>query len=468
MNARHSAYRVLSRVEREGAYSNLALMAELAKARTQQPRKTEKSANSTPTFEADRRLTTELVYGVLRNYRYLDAWLAYASGRPIAKIDPAVKRVLQLALYQLLHLDRIPAHAVLAEAGKLTGQVGRKHAVGFVNAVLHRVLRERQANHQPPEPTDPVDRLALRYSIPDWLMARWYDTIKKETADPGRQLEKLTELAEQTNQSAPLVLCPNRQRVTAQALIERLKNSGMEASIGKWIPDAVVVERGGFHAIEPLLEEGLCHVMDEAAQLVTALLDPQPGERILDCCAAPGGKTLDIASRVGPTGQVLAVDVAPKRLGLLEQQAKRHGFEWVDTLNGDAGRPLKGLAPNSFDRVLVDAPCSALGTIRRHPEMRWRRKPEEIPDLAKQARTIVENALQYVKPNGVLVFSVCTTTSEEGIEQLRHVIDKTAWTCELVPTIPQALYKENGTLRWFDTQGHAPLDGFFAFRLRSL
>ncbi len=459
MNARRIAYNVLTRVERDQAYSNLALMHELSRQRPAAEKERE-------TQEADRRLATELVYGVLRHRRLLDVWIRHLSSRPDKSIDPVARQVLRLSLYQLLKLDRIPQHAVLNEAGSLLRQLQRGHAVGFVNALLRRCLRELKEERGPEFPPDAAGRLAIEHSIPNWLVQRLLQDPEIRCDDKKKQVGRLTERLERFNRPAPLSVCVNTTRMDVAKLIACIEEQGGEAQPGEWSADAVTVTRGGIGVLLPLLEQGLCHVADEASQLVARLLDAQPEERILDCCAAPGGKTLMAASAVGPDGSVLAVDLSEAKLKLLSEQAARHGFTHIQTFAADMSQPQPSLEAGSFDRVLVDAPCTALGVIRRHPEIRWRREAKDVRGMAALARTIAEHALRYVKPGGVLVFSVCTHTDEEGPQQLRHLQQLSGWNCERSDSIDAGLWNREENLCWFDTRRAPELDGFFAFRLR--
>lgn len=452
LDARLAALRVLDLVERKGAYSNLALNAGLDAF----PRAS----------DADRRLAAELVYGVLRNLRLLDHWIAHLSDRKRKKIESNIRLVLRISLYQLLFLDRIPPHAVLNEAGRLLKKSGRVKAVGFSNAVLRRFLRERDSGKGPDLPDDPLRRVALSASIPDWLMDRWADEERERTDDPEKLVGRLRERAEKMNSPSPLALRPNPLRVDADELIGRLEMSRASAVRGEYAPESVIVTSGGFGPVAPLVGAGFCHVMDEAAQLVGQLLSAKPGERVLDLCAAPGGKSLMAAGMTGASGEVVSVDSSGKRLSLLIKQAEAHGYSWLRTMMADAAVPIDGLEKSSFDRVLVDAPCSSLGVIRRHPEIRWRRRSADIATMAETARLIAENALEYVKPGGIFVFAVCTTTKEEGRDQLDYLVEKTGWQSEKISSAYQSLWGSVRELFWLDTSRVKNLDGFFSFRLR--
>lgn len=455
MSARLSAMHVLSRVERDQAYSNLALMAEINRYEMPDP---------------DRRLCTELVYGVLRNRSLLDFHIAHLAKRPLSRLDPAVSHTLRLALYQLLFLDRVPVHAVLSETGKLLKKIKRPHAVSFANATLRRYLRESKEGLGPQWPADAFKRLAIEQSIPDWLMDRWREELGGPEVEFKSLIGALASRAEMVNRPSPITLAPNPQRIEAQTLAAWFDQHGVDTRPGDYATQAVVTHGRGFAAAAEAMSLGLCHVMDEAAQLVGLLLDPQPGERVIDLCAAPGGKSLFIAGRITAEGRLLSVDISEGKLGLLKKQAERHGFSNIETRCADASQPIEGLEAGSFDRVLVDAPCSALGLIRRHPEIRWRRKADDIAPMAEKAYAIAMAGIRYLKPGGKLVFSVCTPTPEEGPQQLARLQRDSGMKAETHPAIHKGLWKEaddSPALPYMDTSGCPDLDGFCAFRLKS-
>ena len=451
MNARLCAHAVLSRVERNRAYSNLALMHEL---------------NKDPDADiADKRLATELVYGSLRYQRFLDHWIVYLANRPIKKIDPAVLHVLRLSLYQLLVLDRIPQHAVLSESGKLLRKISRKHAVGFVNALLRRTLRELKEDKGPDFPEDELESMSIEQSLPLWLLKRWVREFSLEGELDKKSIVKLFERAEQINRPAPLTLLPNRQKLMQHQLVEKLEQLGAECILGDYADQAVTVSKGGIGVIAPLVEKGLCTVMDEAAQLVGELLDPQPGERILDLCAAPGGKSIYSAAYTGESGEVVSVDISENKLVLLSRQAKAHSYSWIKTMEADSTEYVKEFEEKPFDKVLLDAPCTALGIIRRHPEIRWNRKESDIQEMSEKARDILDNAVRYVKPGGSLVFSVCTTTVEEGLQQLEYVSSLDGFKTAKPETIEPSLWLQHKDMNYIDTSKVPTMDGFIAFRV---
>lgn len=377
------AARLLARVERGGFADRLL-----------------EAALPTVADPRDRAFLTELVYGTLRWQGRLDHVLSAFAKRPLRTLHPEVRAALRLAAYQVLFLDRVPAHAAVDEAVAHVKRVVPA-AAGFANALLRRVAVEGRAV---PLPEDPTLRLAVETSHPTWLVER---VVREHGAAEARR-RLLAETA-----PAPLVL---RAREDPDALIARLAEAGVAARRGRMAPRAVVIEAGGLPpggvAALPGFAEGAFAVQDEASQLVAYLLAPEPGARVLDPCAAPGGKTAHLADLVGPAGRVLALDADAARLGRVRETVARLGLgDRVTVAVHDATRPVAG---GPFDAVLVDAPCSGLGVVRRNPDILWRRRPEEIPALAEGQRRILDAVAGAVAPGGRLVYAVCTTTVEEG------------------------------------------------------
>jgi 16S rRNA (cytosine967-C5)-methyltransferase len=339
--------------------------------------------------------------------------LQHFARRPLRTLHPEVRATLRVAAYQLLVLDRVPAHAAVAEAVTHVKRLVPA-AAGFANALLRRVAAEGRAVPLPDPSADPVLHLAVATSHPAWLVARELAAHGFEEA--RRRLS--ADLA-----PAPLVL---RARPPGgdgrDRLIARLVEAGIPCRAGVAAPDAVVVEPGtvppGGVAALPGFAEGAFAVQDEASQLVALLLEPAAGARVLDACAAPGGKTGHLADLVGPAGQVVALDVGEARLARLREAVARLGIEArVVVASHDATTPLPpppSPIAGPYDAVLIDAPCSGLGVLRRNPDILWRRRPEDIPALAARQRAILEAVAPAVRPGGRLAYSVCTTTEEEG------------------------------------------------------
>jgi len=407
---------------------------------------------------ADSALATRLVYGTLAWQGRLDHHLAGLVRSPLARLEPAVHAALRLGLYQLLFLERVPAYAAVDSSVRLVGRA-RRAAVGLVNAVLRRAAAAgRDGLPLPDAAADPLGRMAVEWSHPRWLVERWARDF---------ETDELVRLLESDNVRGPVSIRANRLRTTRDALRAELAAAGAEAIDGEWAADALVVRRGAARLrATPAWRAGRFAFQGEASQLVAPLLAPAPGARVLDACAAPGGKTAHLAALVGG-GSVVALDVRPAGASRILGEARRLGADAVRALVADARRPpLAG----RFDAVLVDAPCSGLGTLRRHPEVRWRRGPEDITRLAALQREILDGVAPLVRPGGTLVYAVCTLMEEENEDVIRGFL--AAWPRFAVDDpsrgvegrVREALTGD-GFLRTLPHRDD--LDGFFVARLRA-
>jgi len=439
------AIRVVERVQRAGAYADLALHHALVQSRIP---------------AADRALATELVYGTLRWRGRLDYLIAQALDRDISKLEPLVTSALRVGAYQLFFSDRIPANAAVDEAVRCVRAMGLERATGLVNAVLRRLARDGDTIEFPSLDTDPLDYLVHGGSLPLWLAERWLDEFGAEEA---------AELAKSLNEPAPMTIRVNRTKTTREALLPDLLRRFPEAALCRYAPDGIILGRKGDAGQDPTFLSGQISVQDQASQLVVHLLDPQPGERVLDTCAAPGTKTAAIAERPAGEGHVLALDRHPRRLQLVGRGMRRLEVGGVATLARDATKPLDDLeAPDGpFDRILVDAPCSGLGALRRNPDARWRIRPEDLESLAKVQRAILESAAEVLRPGGSLVYSTCTITKEENESVIQgFMATRPGWQIapkKSAPAVMQELIDDDGFLRVFPHRHD--MDAFFAVRL---
>jgi 16S rRNA (cytosine967-C5)-methyltransferase len=385
--ARRAAFEILRRVEQDGAYSS-ALLARL---------------DETMRVD-DRALCHELVLGVLRRQLWLDRVIEHFANRGVDGLDLPVKLALRLGIYQLRFLGRIPASAAVNESVNLVRVAGVKSAAGFVNAVLRRATREPDYDPAAGR-ADPVERIAVQTSHPRWLISRWADSLGFKEAEG---------LARANNEPAPVAL-----RLTAKALAtsdaqhvtEQLKSSGARLTTSRIAPGAWRVAGGG-RSLRELASEGLIYLQDEASQLVAYLLGAQPNDRVLDVCAAPGSKTTHIAV-LTPRATIVAGDLYPHRLSTLNELAAQQGVRGIQTVAYDATQALP-FANASFERVLVDAPCSGTGTLRHNPEIRWRIKSSDIEELAGKQSRIIANAAAVVNAGGRLVYSTCALEADEN------------------------------------------------------
>ncbi len=348
----------------------------------------------------ERAQVTDLVYSTLRQQRRLDDLIARASNRRIAKLDPPVRAVLRLGAQQLV--SGVPAHAAVGE----TVNAAPTRARGYVNGVLRSLTRLG-----PPWPEPESEAVALSY--PDWLVERLTDDLGAEDAHAALVAG---------NERGALTLRPNRRKTDATTLEAELVAGGAEVQRGALVPDALIVRAAGDPATLPAVAKGRATPQDQGSQAVVACVDPQPGDRVLDVAAAPGGKATAIAELVGSKGRVLAADTQAGRLRLVGQAARRLKLSTIDLVVAD-GRFLP-TREASWDRVLVDAPCSGLGVLRRRPEARWRIEAETIPVLADLQVELVLAAAGAVRPDGVLVYAVCTLTKAETSEVGERVLER--------------------------------------------
>ncbi|HXV22156.1 MAG TPA: 16S rRNA (cytosine(967)-C(5))-methyltransferase RsmB [Desulfuromonadales bacterium] len=444
IDPRQLAFDILNRVE-AGAFSDLALDAVLVREREMDPR--------------DRGLLTELVYGVLRQRGPLDFVLARFCSQPLAKVEPKVLNLLRLGAYQLLFLDRVPAPAAVDETVEAARRAGLARATGFINGILRSLLRARDGKALPDPAGDPLSYLEHALSLPGWLASRWL-------AELGR--EEAFALADALRQPAPFALRVNTLRTDREAFLEGLARTGFEAVPTSFAPEGVIVAGRGAKRL-PGADEGWFQVQDEASMLIPHLLAPLAGERILDACAAPGGKTTEIAALTEGRARILALDIHPKRVALIAAGARRLHSSGIETRCWDLTAPPEFLPPGSFDRVLVDAPCSGLGVLRRNPEIRWRRTEAEIRQMATLQQTILRNVAGLVRPGGVLLYSLCTLTPEETEGVVAAFLDgHPEFVREDLRTIfPEwlELFDDQGALRTFPHR-HGGMDAFFAVRFR--
>jgi 16S rRNA (cytosine967-C5)-methyltransferase len=394
--ARAIAARVLERVARADAFADVALEHELLRRRLP-PR--------------DAALATELVFGTLRWQRYLDWLLVPHSRRALEAVEVLALVVLRLTAYQVRFLERIPAFAAVSDAVTLVRQARKPGLDGFVNAVLRSFTRQRLERALP---ADPVEALAVRLSHPSWLAARW---VARYGASDAAALMRAM------NERPPVTIRTNTLRTTRDALADRLRREeGLEARPTPWAPDGLTLSHGGAPSAWRAFGDGHLVVQDEASMLVSLLVAPAPGETVADACAAPGTKTTHLAQLMDNRGRIVAFDREPARLALVREATARLGVTIVDTVEG-AVEESSAAFRATCDAVLVDAPCSNLGVLRRHPEAKWRRAPEELPENTNRQREILGAAAGMVKPGGRLVYATCSLEPEENDEVSAAFVD---------------------------------------------
>lgn len=441
-NPRQAACETLLRIRKEGGFADRLIDIELSSGALSGP---------------DRGLYAELVFGVLRRQGTLDHILLQLLEKPMVELDPQALVILRIGLYQLTCLDRIPESAAVNESVNLAKEI-TPGTSGLINAVLRNYLRRRDTISFPDITTNPVAAIAARHSQPEWLVEQWLDQLGAAEA----QL-----LAEASSQQPPLTLRVNTLRSSREELLQKFKVHGIEATPCSFSPDGIAV--AGRHIISTLpgFEAGLFAVQDEASQIASLLLGAAPGERIWDACAAPGGKCCHIAQQMDDRGELIATDISRSKLTLVQDNLRRLGISSATTAVADLHQP-DTFPDGSFDRILLDAPCSGLGVIRRNPEAKWRLFSGDITRLAAVQKTLLKNAASRLKPGGTLLYSTCSTSEAENelvvedfllhhpgfvLENLKELFP--AWS-ELI-----AFY---GMFRvWPHRHG---MDGFFAARIK--
>jgi 16S rRNA (cytosine967-C5)-methyltransferase len=427
----------------------------------------------------ERAFTVELTYGVLRRLATIDWRLEPVLDKPLPRLPVAVQMVLRLGAYQLLFLDRIPQSAAVNESVNLAkafaGTVGRDWS-GFVNAVLRALLRHPPQSW-PSMDLDAAQAFAVRYSVPSWISRRWINRLGVAPAEVA---------CEGVSVAPPLTLRVNQLITTRDALLDTFAQVSIVAKPTSVSPFGIVLHEGGSVPLLPGFNEGAFYVEDEAAQLVPPLLDPQPGDIVLDACAAPGGKSTHLAALIHNKGIIYAVDRKETRLDVMRSNCRRLGVQAVVPIVGDIRQPLEWVpmietarppsekasaGEPSIDRILVDAPCSGLGVLRRHPEAKWRIREQALPRHQALQCQILEAVAPRLRPGGVLVYSTCSTEPEENEEVIErfcraHAEFKRESVVPWLPPTAQGFVTEHGAL---STVGNRfSMDGFYAARLRKM
>lgn len=437
---RRTAFDILLHVEQERLFADVLLDKALTKGNLHGP---------------DRGLLTELVYGTLRRQGTLDHVIRQFSSRSPEKLEMRIRILLRLGIYQLLYLDRVPTFAAVNETVQLAKRIV-PHAGGFINAILRRTDRERDAIAWPDPKLDLAGHIAAVHSHPRWLVESWIEQVGREDAE---------RLACAMSEPPPLTLRVNTLRIDRAGLLGLFTEHGISAEATRFAPHGITVTPSRPIAELPGFAEGLFTVQDESSQLAVRLLAPRPGEAILDLCAAPGGKATYLAQLMENRGTVLACDSAANKLPRIRETAERLGLSCISTQALDA---TKAPPAGHFDRILVDAPCSALGVIRRNPEGKWRITPADIITLAAIQKRILHNAALAVRPGGFLLYSTCSTSTAEDEDVVDDFLSENREFVlengrELHPEWGD-LFTERGMLRsWPPRHG---MDGFFAALLR--
>ncbi|RZB37126.1 MAG: 16S rRNA (cytosine967-C5)-methyltransferase [Desulfobacteraceae bacterium Eth-SRB2] len=411
----------------------------------------------------DRALLQALVFGVLRWRGRLDWIIDYFSKTRLNKIDPKVLNILRLGLFQIIYLDRIPVSAAVNTSVEMTKAVAAPWVVGYVNGLLRNAVREYRHVAFPEVDKDPAKALATKKSFPKWLIKRWLDRFG---------LKETGLLCDAINTIPPITVRCNTLKTRREKLVKALEGYAEKIEITNYAPDGVFFFNPKISIPEiEAFEYGLFQVQDEAAQLVTLVLNPQPGETILDACSGLGGKTGHIAQIMKNRGRLVAMDKDENKLLRLESEMHRLGVSIVTTCIHDLSTPLNRKDFGKFDRILLDAPCSGLGVLRRNPDTKWRASQQNPAYCQKKQSLFLDNLAHLVKPPGVLVYAVCSMEPEENESVIKDFLNKHAqFAIEKRPTgLPfdaRSLVMGNGYLKTFPHLNN--MDGFFSVCLKRI
>lgn len=443
--ARETALKALYETDIKGAYSNLALKKLLADRQ----------------FDSrDRAFITELVYGTVTRKLTLDWVISRFSKIQLKKLSHWVLQILRLGAYQILFLDRIPPSAACNTSVDLAKKYARQSA-GFVNAVLRSIVRNKdEISFEDIGASTVAGKLSIKYSFPEYLAEEWITAFGEDFTE-----ELLESLLERPNFSVRI----NTLKTSRDALIEDLNKNGVEAMPGRFLDEALYLENVSDISSMDVFVDGKIIVQDESSMLVTKVLDPKPGEKILDVCAAPGGKTTHMGQVMENRGHIDAWDIHDHKIALINENAKRLGIEIVEASQRDAIQ-LWDEGRDMYDRVLVDAPCSGTGIIRRKPDIKWKRKKDDFGSLVEIQKKILYNSSRYVKPGGVLVYSTCSLDVRENEHIVAAFLSENSdfKTESLEDYLPQALKMKEGInegiLRLYPHVDGT--DGFFIARMK--
>jgi 16S rRNA (cytosine967-C5)-methyltransferase len=449
--AREAALTILVRVETSGAYSNLQI---------------NKTLQEAELSRSDAALATELVYGTISRQATLDYWLDRFVAKGVGKLQGWVHQLLRLSAYQLLYLDRIPTHAAVNEAVEIAKRRGHGGIAGMVNGVLRSIDRNR-AELKPEliSLPDKAQTIALRHSYPLWLVEKW-------SAQFG--IEATEAMCASGNEAPHAGIRVNPLSATLEEVLAELKEAGLEGETSPLTPSGIAVRGGGNLTELAGYAGGRWSLQDESSMLVAEVAAPESGMKVLDCCAAPGGKSSHLAELMGGKGKVWANDLHAHKRKIIAAQTERLKLRNVEATTGDALKLSEVFAPASMDAVLLDAPCSGFGVIRRKPEIKWTKTAGDVADISAIQRSLLDAVCDLVKPGGTFVYSTCTMLREENEDQIQRFLSDhphfeldANWPKPLLERLTAAgLIDEsfNGQLQLLPQ--HFGSDGFFIARMK--
>lgn len=440
---REIALKILYDINEKGAYSNISI---------------NKYLEGYELRDLDKAFITELVYGTVKWRLSIDWIIQQFSSIKLKKLSPWILNILRLGVYQLFYTDKIPQSAACNESVNLAKRYGHSASSRFVNGVLRNIARNKENIKYPDDKMEEVLSLAVRHSHPEWMVRNWLERFGREFTG---------ELLTANNGLPDFSIRVNTLKTTRDELKNKLKDAGLEVLDGKYMEDALIIRNpSSISKLKPF-HDGLFQVQDESSMLVGRVLDPKPGELVVDVCSAPGGKATHIAQLMRDSGCVIARDIHEHKLKLIEDAVRRLELKTVKTELFDATFIDENLVAKA-DRVLVDAPCSGLGIIRRKPDIKWAKESADKKEIINLQTKILSMASKYVKPGGVLVYSTCTIEPEEneGVVKKFIAANNDFETVDISPLLPDKLQKSsasNGYIQLYpNTDG---IDGFFMAKM---
>ncbi|MEY8415696.1 16S rRNA (cytosine(967)-C(5))-methyltransferase RsmB [Tissierella praeacuta] len=397
LSGREIALNILDDIFNNGAFSNIAINSNLD----------EGLSNKEEGF------IREIVYGVLENDIYLDYIISRASKIKLKKIHPIILIILKIGIYQIIFMDRIPISAAVNESVNLAKKHGHKGTIGFVNGMLRNISRNKD-EFMKVEVKDKIDYISIKYSHPKWMVKRWIKEFGEEFTE---------RLCRENNKSPKLNIRVNTLKTSKEKLKEKLINYGFIVKDTKYANDSLIVENPIRITETSEFKMGHFIIQDESSALVGQIMDPEPGSTIIDCCSAPGGKATHLAQIMNNKGRILSQDIYEHKLKLIEENAKRLGINIIETSISDGTKRDDSLV-NLADYLLLDAPCSGLGLIRRKPDIKINRKEEDIAELVELQYTILNNVKDYLKIGGILIYSTCTIEKDENINMMNKFLEE--------------------------------------------
>ncbi|MBR6700745.1 MAG: 16S rRNA (cytosine(967)-C(5))-methyltransferase RsmB [Firmicutes bacterium] len=424
---REAALEILNNIEKNNAFSNIAINESIKKR-----------------DRVDGAFVRQLVYGVLENKIYLDYYISKFLNSPIEKVKTNSLNLLRIAVYQILFMDSVPDYAAVNESVEIAKKTSKGQAP-FINGVLRNVLRNKDSVKLPDAKKNPVKRLSVKYSFPQWMVKYFIDSYGMEFAK--RYIAS-------ANDTPPLTIRVNTLKTNSEELKSKLSEAGFEVEDGRNSVNSLKVKGSGLLNTDEF-KNGEFSVQDESSMMAVETLSPQPGEVLVDLCAAPGGKTIYAAELMKGQGRIIACDLYANKLKIVERLAEERGLENIECMEWDAlkiNEEFIGIA----DKIICDVPCSGLGVIRRKPEIKYTKTMDDIKQLCKIQYAILKNAAMYLKPGGSILYSTCTLSPAENQGVVNHFIKKHGSENYKVDTMKQLTPFQNGT------------DGFFICRITKI